>query len=733
MGHVDSSQVSPLYANTTPGLTADANVFDPAIAALIVAINENFDDFEAFKASVTLPIPDQSIVTNHLRNLAVTNPKLAPLAVTADKIADGTITTAKLADLVITAQKIANGTITEPKYATGSVSKRAIAPNAVDATKMDPSLFANITDISINARFGQLDARLADIAKTLMKPFYIEYFASFSKYGLGTPSGIANYTGGNYVLTVSGNAGESFVTVTAGNIADAGLAAKWPCVIQNNNGIFDANKVLGTDGINRVNLLSPLRKNISGGLLGNLHDAVLGQHYTQLGYYAFAQHIYFANPRYAERNSVLAQFLEDDTSGKWTLVGVGQYAISASMVTPDDTYKAIGGKALNLYATDNAKYAEWQENLNGYKGYLECFVGCDVGSIRVDFYLDGAIVETKTVNREVERLTLPFEYANTGKIRISALGGFPQNIRIGRTTWFVNEKYSKSKLIQPSSKLAYIGDSWGVFHNKATTRELLRLMTADGGSPTVQDYSKSGATSTYAKAWFDTYIIANKPDVVIIEYFTNDFNSINGADVGTFTNPEGVQQDMNITSLTQYISNIQYMIDRAIEFGIQPIVIMPSSTNSVSQVLTSANNTNDIWNGLKISTDTPYFQSVTAGKVISNVIEPNGTVDMVIKGRSINSSVRKGVVIDSDTNLTGGRIVDFSNNGVSKAGIRHDGAAELTAVKAFPQSGSFANNANNRGCIYLLNSSLTSNVDELRVVIQLADGSYVQKKIQLVD
>lgn len=162
MPYVDNSQITPLYANTTPDVVADANVIDPAIAAIIAATNENYDEFQAFKAAIELPIPDQSIVTRHLRNLAVTNPKLAPLAVTADKIANGAITLEKLADLVITAAKIADGTITESKYATGSVSKRAIAPNAVDATKMDPSLFANITDISINARFGQIDAQLAE-------------------------------------------------------------------------------------------------------------------------------------------------------------------------------------------------------------------------------------------------------------------------------------------------------------------------------------------------------------------------------------------------------------------------------------------------------------------------------------------------------------------------------------------------------------------------------------------
>lgn len=168
MAHVDSSQVTPLYNNTTPGVVADANVFDPAIAALIVAINENYDAFEAFKLSIELPIPDQSIVTRHLRNLAVTNPKLAPLAVTADKIANGAITLEKLADLVITAAKIANGTITEAKLSDSSVSRRTIIPGAVGANQIDPSILNAISDAGIQVKFNKIDEQLSDISINIL-------------------------------------------------------------------------------------------------------------------------------------------------------------------------------------------------------------------------------------------------------------------------------------------------------------------------------------------------------------------------------------------------------------------------------------------------------------------------------------------------------------------------------------------------------------------------------------
>jgi hypothetical protein len=162
MVYVDNSQITPLYANTSPGLTADAGVVDPAIAAMIVAINTNADIYTAFVTALELPIPDQSIVTRHLRNLAVTNSKLAALAVTADKIADGSITLAKLADLVVTAAKIANGTITEVKMANSSVSRRMIQAGVVGANEIDPTILNPISDATINVRLNQIDEQLAE-------------------------------------------------------------------------------------------------------------------------------------------------------------------------------------------------------------------------------------------------------------------------------------------------------------------------------------------------------------------------------------------------------------------------------------------------------------------------------------------------------------------------------------------------------------------------------------------
>jgi hypothetical protein len=594
---------------------------------------------------------------------------------------------------------------------------------------------------------ASLASSLAQNAKEVSKrftiPYFIEYFGSFNRFGIGLPSGIANYTGGNYVLFVSGNVGDSFVTVQTGNIADAGASAKWACVIENNDGLFDVNQVTGTDGVSRINLLEPLKKSITNKRLGNLHDSTNGQHYTELGYFAFAQHFYKSNPRYIERQEFIAQFKPDDTVGKWVCNAFNAYNQASNMVDTNKYLTKVGSKHYYMSANDNADYVEWEQTLSKEKGYLETYVGTSHGTALVEFFLDGVLVGQQTIGEVVQRIIYPYERAEKGKLKVTAQGlngdfSTQQSVFFGLTTWWKNQKFQEEKLLSLNDKIVYIGDSWGEFHNKATTRELLRLMTTEGGTPTILNYSKGGHTSTYARTWFEQYVIDNAPDKVIIEYFTNDFNSIGGVNVGTFTNPDGQAQDMNIASINHYLDNMEYMINRAIEVGIQPIIILPASTNSESQLQSFADKFMTVFLGKNITVENPTFKNTTMEKALTNVIETYGADGvgkntLKLLSKEVNSGTRKGVFSDTDRAITGGDIHGFYNNGVRKAGVKHDGSVEQTSAKLIPQSSTFGNNANTRGGIYLLNTSGTGNVDELRVVIQLADGSFAQKKIQLVD
>lgn len=615
------------------------------------------------------------------------------------------------------------------------------APEIIAARNGEENLKARL-----DREYQEVSTQLAQTKRRFLKPQYIEYFGSFNKFGIGVPTGIANYTAGNYVLIVSGNAGDTFVTVNSGNIADAGATARWACVIENNDGLFDVNQVTGTDGVSRVNLLKPLENSVTSKRLGNLHDSYNGQHYTELGYFAFAQHMYKTKPRHAERNSFIAQFKPTDTTSSWKLESPYALHNAATNMTKDNYFRQIGKSYLSVSVRNNTSdYAEWEESLSGEKGYLEAYIGVNEGTATVSFYKDGVLSETTTIGPEVERVIFDYDGASVGKIKIVGNGpynatGSRQAIYIGLTTWWINEKFQDKQLIDPDDKIVFIGDSWGEYHNKATTRELERLMIADGGTPTVLDYSKGGHTSTYARVWFDEYVIKNKPNKVIIEYFTNDFNSIGNNTDYVFVNPNGQEQDMKINSLDEYVDNIEYMVERAIENGIQPIVIMPASTSSELQTQKFAGYAVQLWLGNSTMNKNPSFDSISSGNVTTSKIEStvgisatSGSLPLVSK--QVSSSVRKGVVSDTDTGakITNGDIHGFYNNGERVAGVRHNGVLQVHYLQLGEGVGGSVANEDNRGNLVLFNGASSNFEDELRIVIKRSDGTYVTKKIQLID
>ena len=604
----------------------------------------------------------------------------------------------------------------------------------------------NTLDERLDKEHQEVTTQLAQTKRRFLKPQYIEYFGSFNKFGIGVPNGVRNYAGGNYVLTVSGSAGDSFVTVNSGNIADAGATARWACVIENNNGLFDVNQVTGTDGVSRVNLLKPLKKSITSKRLGNLHDTPIGQHYTELGYFAFAQHMYNMLPRHAERNSFIAQFKPTDETSSWKFESPYVSHNTAMNMMHNNYFRSIGKNFLSVSVRNNlSDYAEWEESLSGEKGYLEAYIGVNEGTATVSFYKDGVLSETVTIGPEVERVIFDYDGVSVGKIKIVGNGpynavGSIQAIYIGLTTWWINEKFQDERLIDPDDKVVFMGDSWGEFHNKATTRELERLMIADGGTPTILNYSKGGHTSTYARVWFDEYVLKNKPSKVVIEYFTNDFNSFGSIDVGTFTNPSGAQQDMNISGLDEYVDNISYMVNRAIENGIQPIVVMPASTNSESQAQSFAHYAIQLWLGNSTMNKNPSFDSISSESVRTSKIESNagpspssGSLPLVSK--QINSSVRKGVFSDTDTGakITNGDIHGFYNNGERVAGVRYNGNLQVRNLQLKDELYNLVANEENRGTFFLYNGSSSNYEDELRIIVKNSDGTYGTKRIQLID
>lgn len=184
-GYVPSAALNSLYSNTTPGTVADPSAIDGAVQAIAQTINENYDAAQVInsglsghKDAVVLDHPDQSVTTVKLKDANVTAAKLADGSVTTAKIAAGSVTTDKLADISVTAAKLADGAIstvkindaavTTAKIALGAITSDRIQSGAVGGAQLDPTLFQNLSDIEVQARFEQVDAQLAEI--TQLKP-----------------------------------------------------------------------------------------------------------------------------------------------------------------------------------------------------------------------------------------------------------------------------------------------------------------------------------------------------------------------------------------------------------------------------------------------------------------------------------------------------------------------------------------------------------------------------------
>lgn len=418
---------------------------------------------------------------------------------------------------------------------------------------------------------------------TEINPLFIETLLSFGKYGIGAPSGVADYPGGNYVLTVSGNKGAGFVTVSSGNIVHAGATAKWAAVIEYADGSFGLYQVQGFAG-SQLNIYPALERSVTNAKLGNVHDMVAGQHYTELGYKAFAQHIYKFNAKYALRDKFIAQFYGSDASSSWVSIGSPSLTynrgLSPVSIT-DGLMKGDHNRNMTVKANANNEGVYWDVSLGKGRGYVEINAGLFEGlSATIEFYLDGKLADTRTIGLAADRFV--FEYANydTGRILVKANAG--TTVRIGRTVWWSDIGTSEELIPRTVNKIAYMGDSWGTYHYEAVPKEILRLHKLVNPNATLINWSQGGMTTKYAVAWID-HVLAQNPDVVIIEYFTNDSNCIIGASSGiNFTRPDGTIDNTYVTR-EDFFNNLAILTNKCIDAGVQPILIMPSTVESQLQ------------------------------------------------------------------------------------------------------------------------------------------------------
>jgi len=201
--------------------------------------------------------------------------------------------------------------------------------------------------------------------------------------------------------------------------------------------------------------------------------------------------------------------------------------------------------------------------ITGKTGYFETFVSCTdlTYPAIVDVYMDGNLQFREYIN-SVRRVLVPFAGADSLELRITAAGVQTGSIRIGTTTLWVMPTVTQSTLFREGERIGWGGDSWTSRCASAVIRRLNYLGEKKG-----QQFINIGLAGQQA-TWLITNwskVIAANLDVLVVEFFVNDYNSLGPGGIAT------------------WIARLDTIIGLCQAANIRPVVLMPASTGSQSQ------------------------------------------------------------------------------------------------------------------------------------------------------
>lgn len=374
-------------------------------------------------------------------------------------------------------------------------------------------------------------------------------------------------------------------------------------------------------------------------LISNFHNENLGQHLSNLGYYAMADHLFDYPRRYTLKRDIvkivnpvnLTRVLTVFPS--YNLVDSGGNVIF-SYTTVNATGGVADGLALGInianetllpYMTNTLSFQISQSGAAGkgiessfvsdYEGYLEIVLGTDLGWLGygvLSLLKDGIEVYSQSFKGAATVSSIPHSEgnymlkivtadANTTKIMMSSI-------------IFNRELIDETPLFTKFDKVLFVTDSWGSYPENFQTavqrydgssaggdcylpaRFRDRFVEIGGNEYNVKLAVRGGFTSEWAKYWLPTFIAEAKPTKIIFHFAINDYSSspnmpstASGFDFnpdpaskwGTlFANNGGV---FGSCDKTGWKANLKYMSDYCISKKITPIFFMPPRTAALSQ------------------------------------------------------------------------------------------------------------------------------------------------------
>lgn len=407
---------------------------------------------------------------------------------------------------------------------------------------------------------------------------------------------------------VSGVVGDKKITCTINSAVSGAGNSSWPCVLENEDGTYDVNLVVGEAVAGTFPLALPIKKTPVA--ITSRWDQAQGQHMTVTGTRAYAEHAYSQLTNICTATQMVGPWLgalqPPVYQGLWSLnaasVAYGRVVINGvatELLAETSERNSVNNGRLSRLSRDPGEItigvheqgqggvATW--TTDGRKGYVEIFACTRAGpqtlsqrgsaTLKIIGVLNGSeyVIKEENLTDELVRVVCPYSGFDTLMARFESTSGYPFTLSLNKSVCWVSEE-SCGRIIDKDAKIVTFGDSWFGYYEGEFSKHLQRQMRKDGGKGVVVNRGYGGMTTRFALDWLDTYVI-NEPGVkqCIFHFFTNDLNNLGGA---TYLDPNGVAKPLNVNSRYELVANLRKLASRCEQAGIQPIIIMPAGKAS---------------------------------------------------------------------------------------------------------------------------------------------------------
>lgn len=322
----------------------------------------------------------------------------------------------------------------------------------------------------LNAAKNKLDLQVEKLEEK-QQPFYIEM-------GAYTMAADAPSTNANAIIAVT----DTTSNILTGDFSVWGATKQIAGVVEYTDGTYGTN-LINSYNTTTATFAKPFTKDVAKASC--MHDAVNGQHLSDIGFYAMAQHLFNYPKRTAFRQELVKGMnmqnharlsvsgnhvifkntltnktsLEIDALGSYNPAfinvansSLAYFKLSALCLELSNTFPAIIGGGYEI--THNADYT----------GYVELFLGTDLslsGKIcEVKLLKDGVAIETIQFSGGTKQIILNHEVGNY-KIQVVAVEAAANPKLSGIFFW--KKRETITPIWKKSDRILFLTDSWGAY------------------------------------------------------------------------------------------------------------------------------------------------------------------------------------------------------------------------------------------------------------------------------